>query len=133
RDLGCRNPDVYFRRVVLVEKSQPLPAGYVEGPDADIGTLDSARIWDRTNSDRAGNVWICLGAGLVRAAVAHRKSLALFARNGPGVGSFCVAFRYRRRNSAEKRSELSSDRRNRRDSSLFFWVHNHVLGRPTRI
>src|SRR5437588_5531376 len=87
--LGCGNPDVYFRRVVLVEESQPLPAGHVDAPDAHIGSLDSAGIWDRTNSDRAGDVWLCSGAALVRGAASHWESLALFAGDATRLRHFC--------------------------------------------
>ena len=91
--LGCGNPDVYFRRVVLMEKSQPLPAGHVGAPDAHIGSLDSAGIWDWPHPGGAGHVWICAGAALVRAALGHWESLALFAGDATRLRHFCLALR----------------------------------------
>ena len=95
RHLGLRDPDVYFRRVVFVEKSQPLPSGHVTACDAKARSLDRARFLGRADSLCSWHLWIGSGIALVRAAPPQRYSLVLLAWNSPWPGRFRVALRHR--------------------------------------
>src|SRR4051794_35389792 len=73
--LGICDPDVYVRGALSLAQSAALPSGHVR--HAAAGSLDRARFRNRTNPVRSRNIWVVVGAALVRGAAANRSFIAV--------------------------------------------------------